>query len=88
MASGEMIEIAIGDTVSVVKDDTTVIGRVCGLKLNGNNLDFIWIENMPEPFEIDDGWRVMNNHTVETQAQIDALNALLEGEEEEQDGEV
>jgi hypothetical protein len=83
-----MMEIAIGDMVSVVLDETTVIGRVCGIKLDGRNLEMLWIDNFAEAFVVEDGWRILNNHTVETQVQIDALNAMLEGEEEEQDGEV
>lgn len=66
------MQIFLGDEVTLVKKDTTIIGRVAGVVLDDKReLERIYIHEINTAFWVSDGWQFIDDE-----------------EEEEEDGEV
>lgn len=54
--------VMLGDTVTLVKEDTWITGQVAGVVLNDKrDLERIYIHNINIPFYLSDGWRIVDD---------------------------
>ena len=81
------MEIGIGDEVTLVNKDTYVTGAIRGMRLVDEEVEVIWIARIDFGFYMGDGWLIAEDFSEDELAEIEKLNKMLEGEEEE-NGEV
>lgn len=54
--------VMLGDTVTLVKQDTWITGQVAGVVLNDKrDLERVYIHNINVPFYLSDGWRIVDD---------------------------
>jgi hypothetical protein len=54
--------VMLGDTVTLVKQDTWITGQVAGVVLNDKrDLERIYIHNINVPFYLSNGWRIVDD---------------------------
>jgi|DEB0MinimDraft_6_1074348.scaffolds.fasta_scaffold16326_4 hypothetical protein len=54
--------VMLGDTVTLVKQDTWITGQVAGVVLNDKReLERVYIHNINVPFYLSDGWRIVDD---------------------------
>ena len=54
--------VMLGDTVTLVKQDTWITGQVAGVVLNDKReLERVYIHNINIPFYLSDGWRIVDD---------------------------
>lgn len=56
------MQVFLGDEITIFKNETTVTGRVAGVKLRDTDkqLERIYIQELPSPFWMRDGWLIVD----------------------------